>query len=202
MTTFPFWIDHDGDRSAASDGVSRYGHYVRDRIRRGFEECWDGTYESLLDERFAALAFRTATGPVMAPGYASWDAPVMSVNLTVDGESMTPGLAVTVEIATTWPRAVSLSGPWQRWPREHSLAAGDYPRSPYSDEVTKGGYYALASLQLVFPVSAAALPAAPGADHHPGEVEDTARRAVRALVTELNRVVEPVITELHAVSSW
>ena len=53
--TGTFWIDHDYDRDRASDGVSRYGAYVRDRGHL-FAEIWDGTFESSLTERFAALS--------------------------------------------------------------------------------------------------------------------------------------------------
>src|SRR5260370_27485119 len=73
-----FRIDREHDRLAATDGVSRYGHYVRDRIPGGFAECWDGTFETRLAERFAALAWRTATGPVMSPPYADWRSPGLS----------------------------------------------------------------------------------------------------------------------------
>jgi hypothetical protein len=68
---------------------------------------------------------------------------------------------------------------------------------PYGDEVTRGDYYALISLRLVFPVAAGLLPAAPGARHLRGEVEDTARQAVAVLAAELNRVTGPVIAALE-----
>ena len=61
-----FWIDHEHDRDAASDGASRYGFYLRDR-RDWFEDCLDcGEPQTA---RFAATAWRIATGPVMSPGY-------------------------------------------------------------------------------------------------------------------------------------
>ena len=80
MNSDLFWIEHKHDGMAASDGVSRYGVYVRQRIHGGFAECWDGTFEDRLAERFAALAWHTATSPVMAPPYADWRSPVSCVS--------------------------------------------------------------------------------------------------------------------------
>ncbi len=194
-----FWIDREHDRQAASDGVSRYGFYVRDRIPGGFEECWNGTYETRIGERFAAKAWRTATSPVMSPPYADWRSPVFSARFEVDYDD-DAGLIGKVEIASRWPQALGrgFAGgrSWRSWPRERTWGE-EYFRDPYGGEVANGGYYALASLQLVFPVPSERLPAAPGAQHRRGEVEETARQAVAALVAELNRVAGPVIDILE-----
>jgi hypothetical protein len=194
-----FQIDREHDRLAASDGVSRYGHYVRDRIPGGFAECWDGTYETRLAERFAALAWRTATGPVMAPPYVDWRSPVLSAGFRLDDDGDSSGLIATVETASLWPRALDRGQAggrsWLSWPRERSWGE-EYFRDPYGNEVTRGGYYALASLRLVFPVPSSLLPAAPRALHGRGEVEETARQAIAALTAELNRVIAPVVDAL------
>jgi len=197
-----FRIDREHDRLAATDGVSRYGHYVRDRIPGGFAECWDGTFETRLAERFAALTWRTATGPVMSPPYADWRSPVLSARCGLDPDGDCDGLIATVEVASPWPSALG-RGPmggrsWQPWPRDYSFGRGEeYVRAPYGDEVARGGCYALASLQLVFPIAAGLLPDAPCARHRPGEVEETARQAVAVLAAELNRAVGPVISVLE-----
>jgi len=193
-----FWVDEEHDRRAASDGASRYGHYVRDRIPGGFAECWDGTFGSRLAERFAKLAWYTATGPVMSPPYADWRAPVVSAEFSLDTDGDSGGLIATVEIASPWPRGFGSSAAgwsWRPWPREPW--GEEYPRAPYGDEVTGGGHFALASLRLVFPVSPALLPAAPAARQRRGEVEDNARHAVAVLAAELNRVVGPVAAALE-----
>lgn len=194
-----FRINQEHDRLAASDGVSRYGHYVRDRIPGGFAQCWDGTYETRLAEHFAALAWRTATGPVMAPPYADWCSPVLSAGFQLDHDGDSSGLIATVETASRWPRALGHGRAggrsWLSWPRERTWGE-EYFRDPYADEVARGGYYALASLRLVFPIPSDLLPAAPRAGHRRGEVEETARRAVAALTAELNRVTGPVIDAL------
>jgi hypothetical protein len=198
-----FWIEHEHDRVAASDGVSRYGVYVRQRIHGGFAECWDGTFETLLAERFAALAWHTATSPVMAPPYADWRSPVLSARFGLDADSGSDGLIATVEIATRWPRGLGdergyADGRcWYSWPRGRSSSGEEYFRAPYEDEVARGGYYALTTVRLVFPVPVRLLPAAPGAGHRRGEVEETARHAVAALTGELNRETGPVVQALE-----
>lgn len=203
MSSDLFWIEHEHDRMAASDGLSRYGVYVRQRIHGGFAECWDGTYEDRLAERFAALAWHTATTPVMAPPYADWRSPVLSARLGLDADSGSDGLIATVEIATRWPRGLGdergrTGGRfWYSWPRERSLSGEEYFRGPYEDEVARGRYYALTTVRLVFPVPASLLPTAPGVGHRRGEVEETARHAVAALTDELNRVAGPVIDALE-----
>jgi len=56
----PFWVDRDYDCAHASDGISRYGAYLR-----------DATFEPWTDHdqavEWAAFAWRRATGPVMSP---------------------------------------------------------------------------------------------------------------------------------------
>ena len=203
MNSALFWIEHEHDRIAASDRVSRYGVYVRQRVAGGFAECWDGTFEDRLAERFAALAWQTATGPVIAPAYADWRSPVLSARLGLDADSGSDGLIATVEIASGWPRGLGderghVGGrSWYSWPRERSWGGGEYLRAPYEDEVARGGYYALTTLRLVFPVPVTLLPAAPGASHRRGEVEETARHAVAALTGELNRATGPVVEVLE-----
>jgi hypothetical protein len=199
----PFWINGEHDRLAASDGVSRYGVYVRQRIPAGFAECWDGTFETRPAERFAAMAWLTATTPVMAPPYADWRSPVLAAKAELDADGDSDGLIATVEIASPWPPALrdhrgraSDHSSWYSWPRERSYGE-EYFRGPYGEEVARGGYYALTTLRLVFPVPVYLLRAAPGAEHRPGEVEETARQAVAALVAEFNRAAWPVISLLE-----
>ena len=203
MSSDLFWIEHRHDRMAASDGVSRYGVYVRQRISGGFAEFWDGTYEDRLAERFAVLAWHTATGPVMAPPYADWRSPVLSARVGLDADSGSDGLIATVEIAAQWPgglrdaRGRAGGCCWYSWKRERSHGGEEYFRAPYEDEVARGCYYALTTLRLVFPVPVRLLPSAPDGSHRRGEVEERARGAVAALTGEMNRVTGPVVEILE-----
>jgi len=191
-----FWIKHEHDRAAASDGKSRYGFYVRDRIRGGFDECWDGTWESRQAERFAARAWETATGPVMAPPYAEWRSPVLSASVEVDADD-DAGLIAAVVLACPWPQAMGgvISGrAWRPWPYDRSWGES-FPRGPYGSEIASAGGYALASLRLLFAVPSGILPVVPRPRR--GEVEQAARRAVAALVSCLNEVTVPVVGALE-----
>jgi hypothetical protein len=198
MTEVPFRIDYEWDRSRASDGRSRYGAYVRQAMDL-FRETWDGTYESGLACRFAAAAWRQATGPVMSPPFAGWRAPVISADLQVAWEADDSPLVAVVTLATSQPQALvrGYDGErhWRSWPYEASWT-GDYPRDPCDDELVRGSY-ALASLRLMFAIPAAQLPDPPPADHEPGDVEHAARKAVEAVVAELNRALMPVLTRIE-----
>ena len=60
-----FWTDDGYDREHASDGVSRYGHYVRSAARSGLmAECWDGTWD---DDGSGGCGSRSRRGRRPAP---------------------------------------------------------------------------------------------------------------------------------------
>jgi hypothetical protein len=197
-----FWIDDESDRETASDGVSRYGAYVRDRIPGGFDECWDGTFDTRLAERFAALAWRTATGPVMSPPYVGRHPAVLSANVEANVEaddSTDLSVIAAVELAAPWPAALGRcreARRWRSWSYENRLGTA-YPRPPFDDDIARGDCYALGSLRLVFPVPSCNLPSVPQPPHRHGQVEQAARRAVAVLAAELSRVVDPVLAALE-----
>ncbi len=67
MSPTAFWVDRGYDRDSASDGGSRYGAYVRERLGWFTDAgCWEWDDSA---PRFAAVVWRIATGPVMVPGY-------------------------------------------------------------------------------------------------------------------------------------
>jgi hypothetical protein len=197
-----FWIDDEFDRSAASDGISRYGAYVRGRIPGGFDECWDGTFELVLAERFAALAWHTGTTPVMAPPYVHRHPVVLSARVEVNLEAEDPSrrLTAVVDVASRWPAALEKGWEgarcWRQWIWENRLGTS-WPREPDGDELARGDCFALPSLRLAFAVPAGDLPAVPVPPHARGQVELAAREAVAVLVAELNQVVGPVLSALE-----
>jgi molybdopterin biosynthesis enzyme len=67
-------------------------------------------------------------------------------------------------------------------------------REPDKDE-TVARRYLMASAELIFPLSAATLPAAPAGPRD--DLEDRAREAVRVLTGAMNDVVAPVIEILE-----
>ncbi|NWF27992.1 hypothetical protein HW130_17255 [Streptomyces sp. PKU-EA00015] len=60
-------IDEEHDHRSASDGHSRYGAYLGQRLNRFHE--YDRPDQPLPVNEFAAAAWGVATSPVMSPGY-------------------------------------------------------------------------------------------------------------------------------------
>jgi hypothetical protein len=181
------WIDADWDRSRASDGVSRYGAYLRTHTEL-FDDPWeedtpDGTREP---GGFAIAAFRVATGPIMSPGYVAWDPRVQDYKVS-RGENPEPDrLVLQVTMATSLP--LWLGGPWWSWMERF----GYHWREPDDDR-----HAALASLVLRWPLAASTLPR-PQPPRQPGvpNLAD-AKASVRALVDEFNATAGPVLAELE-----
>jgi hypothetical protein len=206
MTGFPavtsatvFWIDHEYDQANSSDGISRYGAYIRQRIRTVFAECWSATGDDSGRERFAAAAWRTATTPVMVPGYVRRHPRITAAQ--VERNDWDGSLTGIVYLIIPWPDALASSREWQRgqwwrdWPAEPSFGTGrDVYTEPTGQDLTKHPYL-MASATLAFPLHPPVLPAAPTGPRD--ELEGKARRAVAALVTELNHVITPVISALE-----
>ncbi|MCQ0004515.1 hypothetical protein [Actinomadura madurae] len=195
----PFRIDAEYDREYASDGVSRYGAYVRDRLNSSFAECWDGTWgePSSRLAAFAAAAWRTATGPVMAPGYVRYHSRVLGAR--VERSQWDGSLIAAVSLVAPWPAALARSSDWRRgrcwrdWPSELCGDGYDFV-DPTERDVTEFPFMQ-AILALTFPVPVDRLPAAPDG---PGDgVEERARRVVEGLVAELNQAAGPVLDVLE-----
>ncbi|MEV0826408.1 hypothetical protein [Nonomuraea rubra] len=193
-----FWVDADYDREAASDGVSRYGFYVRDRADR-FGEAWD--WQETGQARFAATAWRVATGPIMAPGYIRRHPRLLSGQVEVN--DWDGSLVGTASLVTPWPQALAASrdwrteGTWWRdWPTEHSWSTSAVRYlDPSGEQITGGEHFLMASAALVFPLPTAQLPPLP--PDPPAELATLARAYVTVLVTEMNRIVTPVINALE-----
>lgn len=195
-----FWTDDVYDREHASDGVSRYGHYVRSAARSALmAECWDGTWDDdgVRRVRFAIAAWETASSPVMAPGYIRRHPRVLSGG--VEYCAWDGSLTGVAALAAPWPQPLARSrgwqaGGWRDWPGEPSFGGGRFYRPPGEDEVASGRYL-LTTARLVFPVPPSGLPAAPSG---PGDgLEDAAREAVAVLVAAMNAVVTLVLAVLE-----
>ncbi|TMQ96812.1 hypothetical protein ETD83_20875 [Actinomadura soli] len=198
ISTAPFWVDEDYDRQYASDGVSRYGAYVRDRLDGSFAECWDGMWDepSTRLAEFAAAAWRTATGPVMTPGYVRLHSRVLGAQ--VERSNWDGSLLAVVSLVAPWPAELTgASGQrfnrcWRDWPTELRGDGYDFVH-PTEKDVAESAFLQ-ASLTLTYPVSVAVLPAAP---FGPGDdVERRAREAVHALAAALNDTVRPIMDAL------
>ena len=194
-----FWIDEEYDRDQASDGVSRFGAYVRQSA--AVAECWDGTWDDpgTRQALFAGAAWSTATGPVMAPGYVRHHPRVLTGKVACNAWDGT--LNGLVRLVTPWPQPLAQSRAWhstdpwwEDWPTQRYRGDTVYYREPDDDEAAARRYL-MASAALIFPLSATALPAAPAGPRD--DVEDRARETVRVLTRAMNSVVAPVIEILE-----
>jgi hypothetical protein len=185
-----FWVDQEYDRANASDGISRYGAYLRDVA---FEPWTD--HDQAVE--WAAFAWRRATGPVMSPGYVRCHPRVLAAWLERSGWDGSLVAAVTLvsswpeEIKTLLARSVRLGegdAYWQDWPTESRAGISCYHEPSEADVVARP--YLLATLSLQFTVQSAALPEPPAA---PAALLDAGRQAVAVVVAELNRIVGPVL---------
>lgn len=138
--TAAFWIDAEYDRDQASDGISRFGVNVRKAT--ALAQCWDGTWKDPVTRqaRFAAAAWSSATGPVMAPGYIRYHPRVLAGEVACNGWDGT--LNGLVRLVTPWPQPLARSGAWhpadcwrEDWPAQPYGGDTVYDRAPDEDEV-------------------------------------------------------------------
>jgi hypothetical protein len=179
------WIDRDYDRANASDGVSRYGAYLRDHAHLfdPWQDAPDGVTEDPVE--FAVAAFRVATGPIMAPGYVRWHGRVCNYGASRSEDDGRLVVSVTLAVASS----VRLPWDWRGWERDfhgHYLEPDD--RRPVG----------LGRLELRWPVGTDQLPT-PGRPRRPRipNLRDAAR-AVESLVAAISATAGPVLAELEA----
>jgi hypothetical protein len=180
------WVDQDWDQSRASDGVSRYGAYLR-----GHTELFDRWREApggITQDpgEFAIAALQVATGPIMSPGYVRWHPRVLDYKLS-HGENPEPGrLVLKVTLATSPP--LWLGSPWRSWTERF----GDPWCEPDDDR-----HVALARLELRWPLPTATLPR-PHRPARPGQPNlRDAKASVLALVAQINQTAGPVLAKLE-----
>ena len=185
-----FWIDRDYDRSLASDGISRYGAYLRDATF----EPWTDNDQAV---EWAAFAWRRATSPVMSPGYVRYHPRVLAAQL--ERSSWDGSLAVGVNLVSPWPEEIKTplassvrlgerDAYWQDWPTESRGGITCYYEPSEADVVARP--YMLATLSLQFTVPSAELPEPPATS---ADLLSAGQQAVAVVVAELNRIVSPVL---------
>ena len=187
----PFWVDRDYDCAHASDGISRYGAYLRDAT---FEPWTDNDHAV----EWAAFAWRRATSPVMSPGYVRYHPAVLGARLERSGWE--GSLAAGVTVVSAWPEEIKTAAArsvrlgdrdayWQDWPTEYR--GGDtvsYYEPGEADVAARP--YLLATLSLHFTVASAALPEPPATS---AALQGAGQKAVAVVMAELNRIVGPVL---------
>ncbi|TDB79673.1 hypothetical protein E1264_35200 [Actinomadura sp. KC216] len=110
-----FTFDDTDDRDRASDGVSRYGVYLR-RYTKLFAPC-DGDGAVTADPgEFAAAAWQVATSPTMAPPYLDWTAERLQ-SVTFTHSEHDAALIARVQVAVPRPAALADTRLFADWDR-------------------------------------------------------------------------------------
>jgi hypothetical protein len=188
MTTNPLaWVDEDYDVDYASDGISRFGSYVRQRAHL-FVDDW----EPLSAASFAATVWSVATSPVMSPGYVRIRPDVWSLTC-FPGEE--PGfLLAELEVRVPWPAALrggqELDG-WFSWQRTTSWA---HEETMYLEPVGDRRSLLVTSVLRV-PIDEGILPTP---CRFAALDVSTAKRAISVICTEVNATAGPVVARLRA----
>ena len=189
MTPPLVWIDHEYDRAYASDGVSRYGAYLRQRA--------DWFRDVDTPKEFAATAWRVATGPVMSPGLVRIRPDLGSVTLDFDegGEGI---LRATVRVPLPQHRlrgaSEQLRYPIGDW---HTERTWD-PEGTRHEEPRASREHAavLVTAAVLIPIDTARLPHVDAEDCDPVN-RTAATRAVLELATQINERGGPLVDALR-----
>lgn len=189
-TVFSFNDAHD--RESASDGVSRYGFYLRDR-RHMFTDPWEDSEAITTDPViFTQTAWTVATSPVMSPAYLDWHIERIQ-SVTCTGSEHGDALIARVQLAVPRPEPLRNVRGFQEWNRGSSFAnlSGYYP--PLDDDVAHRPAM-LTNTTLVFHIPATQL-------HAPADAPDEltvrdAKAAIKRLGTLLEERLAPVLKAL------
>ncbi len=169
-------IDDEYDRTRASDGFSRYGAYLAMRL----PAVADGDPDVLTNPiRWGAFAWASATPPVMAPGYVTWNDPVEDIELHWDDGRL------GAEIVILAPLAARLVG-WRSWERD---LCGNLVEPWHADRVA----LSRVSLRTVLDV---ALPDPPGQGATSEQNVRAAKHAISIAASAVEQVLAPVILAL------
>ncbi|MBB5808954.1 hypothetical protein F4560_008722 [Saccharothrix ecbatanensis] len=178
-----FRVDNRRDQDLASDGVSRYGAYLRQDAAR-FADLED------LPAEFATAALRVALPPVMSPGYVLTHPRVLDVEPHWDDEGR---LAIAVTLVSELPaRLAGVCARWAGWRRERSDWFDGAPRwsAPYDNDRRA----VLPQVRVLVPVPVDCLPV-PRLRHGAPDL-NAAKCAVSSIVHVINHDLAPVLDAL------
>ncbi len=183
-----FVFNDRDDRDRASDGVSRFGVYLR-RYPKLFASDEDGAVTAD-PAAFTAAAWRVATSPIMAPPYLDWTAERLQ-SVTFTHSEHAPALITRAQVAVPRPdvlAAVRGFGDWDRgdrWNRGYHTPA---------DHAVSYRPALLTSALLLFHIDAGEL-------HVPQDAPqaltaDDAKASVKRLAALLDARMAPVLAAL------
>lgn len=192
MTAPLAWIDYEHDRASASDGISRYGAYLRQRA------AWFRDIDT--PKEYAATAWRVATSPVMSPGLVRMRPDLNGITLDFDegGEGI---LRATVRVPVTYHRlrgaSERLRYPIGDW---HTERTWDPDGTRYEEPRASREHTAvLVTAAVLIPINTARLPHLDAGDLDPVN-RTAATRAVLELAAQINERGGPLVDALREAS--
>ncbi|GAA3019411.1 hypothetical protein GCM10010519_56000 [Streptomyces lactacystinicus] len=179
--------DDSADREDASDGYSRYGAYIAQHAA-DFRD--DG--QPLRPVDFAAAAWRTATSPVMAPGYVTVRPDLHQIEVYIDhcgGAQFCAKVGLRHNALAHRPNGRSRD--WERAP--WSRPGEPWPVLAAPDRTDRPAVLVTATVLLPIPDSILTAPtaAAPGRT-----LTGEAKTVVGALAEHANAHLAPLVNEL------
>ena len=123
------YVDDHYDQENASDGISRYGMYLRQRPDE-FRDSWSDEPAPIdTAEEFAVHAWRVATPPVMAPGYVRIRPDLHRVTLNRDDDGcLYAEIHVRLRHHHIGGNSKRFPYAWQDWETEQDFGGGEYVR--------------------------------------------------------------------------
>ncbi|MEU6217237.1 hypothetical protein ABZ845_06890 [Streptomyces sp. NPDC047022] len=184
-------VDDEHDRRNASDGHSRYGAYLKQRLTRFHE--YNQSESPLPTQEFAAAAWQVATSPIMSPGYVGIRPDLRAITPTfADDEG---GLVIDVQVPLHHydlraARDIPLG--WQDWETDrHYLSA----YASYFEPGSKRPALLTTTIVRLVVDGAWGLPPQEHTRGH-GLVDD-AKRTVAALAAGINGHAGPIVAALR-----
>ncbi|MEU8977638.1 hypothetical protein [Streptomyces sp. NPDC048309] len=185
-------VNDEHDRRNASDGHSRYGAYLNQRLSWLHE--YDDPDQPLPTTEFATAAWKVATSPVMSPGYVEIRSDLHGITLAFaeDGDGR---LLVDVHVPLhhhDLREVRNIPRSWQDWDTErHYLSPYE---TLFDPESKRPALLTTTVVRLVVDTSWGLPPQQHTRGH--GLVDD-AKRTVAALVSGINRHAGPILVALR-----
>jgi hypothetical protein len=192
--TAAFWFDWKYDENHADTGTgSRYGNYLYGR-KASFREVAGDFYDDPTVP-FACLAWRIATGPIMAPPLVCSHQRIHAA--TVERSNWNGEATADVELVAPRPDALVGARPadgsyFADWPRSYS---GHYEGIGEEDLTRK--VYLLTQVRLLVQLPPGILPKIGEVPTAGPALFEQAVACLNALVGALNRELQPILDRLE-----
>lgn len=190
-------IDDDYDRDRASNGVSRFGEYLRLNAEL-FRDSWSDEPAPVEDPvEFAVHAWQVATGPIMVPGYVRTRPDLHGVSLHRDEEDRALFAVIQVPLHHAYIGRGTRRFPhsWQDWETDRGWGPGEESYPSLREPRTYKRAAVLASVDVRVPGREWTGLVTPTA-YEGRTLLDEARETLAAVVRNLNADAAPIVSRI------